>query len=119
MNDRDIALPQDQSPILSQDLTNTTIPQDQNPTFSPTDTLPTSLLILILSVLVQSLVLLNPKSILLFLLAHLEPKSTKDALADPSWYFAMQFEYDALIRNVVWTLIDLPANMFETYHKVC
>ena len=58
----------------------------------------------------QSLVLLNPKSILLFLLAHLEPKSTKDALADPSWYFAMQFEYDALIRNVVWTLIDLPAN---------
>jgi len=43
------------------------------------------------------------------LLAHLEPKSTKASLDDPSWLLAMQSEYDALIWNDTWTLVDLPA----------
>ena len=43
-----------------------------------------------------------------FLLAHLEPKSTKAALNDPSWLSAMQTEYAALIKNATWSLVDLP-----------
>lgn len=34
---------------------------------------------------------------LTLILTHLEPKSTKQALADPTWLAAMQTEYDALI----------------------
>ena len=37
-------------------------------------------------------------------------KSTKVALTDPSWVYAMQSEYDALMRNDTWNLVDLPAS---------
>jgi len=42
------------------------------------------------------------------LLAHMEPKSTKQALADPTWLAAMKAEYDALIKNGTWSLVSLP-----------
>ena len=41
------------------------------------------------------------------LLTHLEPKSTKATLNDPSWLSAMQSEYAALIKNATWSLVDL------------
>lgn len=44
------------------------------------------------------------------LLLALEPKSTKAALTNPSSLSAMQSEYDALMRNDTWTLVDLPAS---------
>ena len=44
------------------------------------------------------------------LLAHMEPKSTKQALADPTWLVAMKVEYDALIKNDTWLLVPLPPN---------
>lgn len=40
----------------------------------------------------------------------MEPKSTKQALADPTWLAAMQAEYDALINNGTWSLVPLPPN---------
>lgn len=33
------------------------------------------------------------------LLAHIEPKTTKQALASPTWLTAMCSEYDSLIQN--------------------
>jgi len=54
-----------------------------------------------------------------FLLAHLEPKSTKTVLTDPSWYSAMQSEYDALIRNDTWTLVGLPPTRTAIGCKWC
>lgn len=42
------------------------------------------------------------------LLAHYEPTSVKQALADPNWLAAMKEEYAALMRNNTWTLVNLP-----------
>lgn len=42
------------------------------------------------------------------LLTNMEPKTTKLALADPTWLAAMKIEFDALIRNNTWTLVALP-----------
>lgn len=42
------------------------------------------------------------------LLTHAEPTSPKEALAIPHWQAAMKSEYDALIANGTWTLVDLP-----------
>lgn len=47
---------------------------------------------------------LQPK----LLLTHVEPKSPKQALADPQWKAAMQNEYDALIKNQIWSPVPLP-----------
>ena len=44
------------------------------------------------------------------LLAHMETKSTKQALTDLIWLAAMKAEYDALINNSTWTLVSLPPN---------
>jgi len=44
------------------------------------------------------------------LLSHVEPASYKQALADPHWFSAMKNEYDALIRNNIWSLVPLPSN---------
>lgn len=40
----------------------------------------------------------------------MEPKSTKQALANPTWLTAMKAEYDAFIENNTWSLISLPPN---------
>jgi len=42
------------------------------------------------------------------LLAHSEPKSTKTALSNPTWYAAMKAEYETLMSNGTWPLTDLP-----------
>ena len=34
----------------------------------------------------------------------MEPKSTKQALADPAWLTAVKVEYDSLIKNDTFTL---------------
>lgn len=47
-------------------------------------------------------------SLPLVLLTQAEPTSPKQALAIPQWKQAMQLEYDALIANGTWTLVDLP-----------
>ncbi|CAH9056104.1 unnamed protein product, partial [Cuscuta epithymum] len=47
---------------------------------------------------------LNPT----LLLAHIEPKSVKQALSSPQWFSAMQDEYNALIANGTWSLVPLP-----------
>ena len=44
------------------------------------------------------------------LLAHSEPKSTKTAPSNPTWFAAMRTEYDALMKNGTWTLTDLPSS---------
>jgi len=44
------------------------------------------------------------------LLTHAEPKTTKQALADPTWLAAKQSEYDALLKNNTWTYVTLPSN---------
>ena len=108
LNVTDIDLPPDQNPILSQDQTNTTIPQDQSCTFSPTDTVPNRHLNTHPMCTRAKSGIVKPRINPTLLLVHLEPKSTKTALADPSWYSAMQSEYDALIRSGTWTLVDLP-----------
>lgn len=41
------------------------------------------------------------------LLIHAEPNSATEALAIPHWHEAMQLEYDALMNNNTWTLVDL------------
>jgi len=43
------------------------------------------------------------------LLAHSEPKTTKQALSDPTWLSAMQVKYDALLKNNTWSLVPLPS----------
>ena len=47
---------------------------------------------------------LNPT----LLLAHAEPKNVKTALSNPTWKQAMQVEYDALLCNGTWSLVELP-----------
>lgn len=42
------------------------------------------------------------------LLAHVEPKTVKQALANPTWLAATKEEFDALQRNHTWTLVSLP-----------
>ncbi|KAH1257438.1 putative mitochondrial protein [Glycine soja] len=44
------------------------------------------------------------------ILTHLEPKSTKQAVVDPTWLTAVEAEYDALINNDTFTLNPLPLN---------
>jgi histone deacetylase 1/2 len=48
----------------------------------------------------------NPK----LLLTHTEPKTAKQALADPKWHEAMKAEFDALLKNQTWTLMPLPSD---------
>ena len=43
-----------------------------------------------------------------FLVTMEEPESVTDALADPDWTRAMRAEYEALLRNQTWSLVDLP-----------
>ena len=35
-----------------------------------------------------------------------EPASLEEALADPSWKSAMQPEYDIIVKNETWELVD-------------
>lgn len=49
---------------------------------------------------------LNPT----LLLTHAEPKSVKSAILNPTWYATMQSEFDALVKNGTWTLVELPPN---------
>nr|KYP63466.1 Retrovirus-related Pol polyprotein from transposon TNT 1-94 [Cajanus cajan] len=44
------------------------------------------------------------------LLTHVEPKNTKQALANDTWLAAMKQEYNALLDNGTWTLVSLPSN---------
>ena len=43
-------------------------------------------------------------------LTHAEPKSTKTALSNPTWFAAMKTEYEVLIKNGTWSLTELPPN---------
>jgi histone deacetylase 1/2 len=43
-------------------------------------------------------------------LVHAEPRTVKQALADPKWLAAMQAEYTALLNNATWSLVSLPSN---------
>lgn len=52
----------------------------------------------------------NPQIHHSLFLAHNEPKGVKQALADPNWLSAMQFEYAALLKNHTWDLVPLPSN---------
>ncbi|XP_029127967.1 uncharacterized protein LOC109802636 [Cajanus cajan] len=38
----------------------------------------------------------------------IEPHTVKEALSKPEWCQAMKEEYEALIKNNTWTLVDLP-----------
>lgn len=38
------------------------------------------------------------------------PKNSKLALFDPNWEFAMQSEFDTLIRNKTWDLVPRPCD---------
>jgi len=49
---------------------------------------------------------LNPT----LLLAHNEPKSVKQALADSKRFNAMKQEHEALMNNKTWDLVSLPPN---------
>ena len=50
---------------------------------------------------------LNPT----LLLAHAEPKNVKTALSNSTWKQAMQVEYDALLCNGTWSLVELPTSV--------
>jgi histone deacetylase 1/2 len=39
----------------------------------------------------------------------IEPHTVKEALSKPKWLQAMQHEYDALLKNNTWTLVDPPS----------
>ncbi|RDX69151.1 hypothetical protein CR513_51774, partial [Mucuna pruriens] len=52
-----------------------------------------------------------------FLLTHMEPTTTKQALAYPTWYLAMKDEYDVLIHNNTWTLVPLPFDRHPIVYK--
>ena len=54
--------------------------------------------------------IIQPKQHFTLLLTHLEPKTTKQALSNPTWFLAMKDEYDALIKNNTWELVSLPHN---------
>ena len=40
--------------------------------------------------------------------SQVEPRSFKQAYNDPRWKKSMQEEYDSLMNNKTWTLVDLP-----------
>nr|KYP61147.1 Putative copper-transporting ATPase PAA1 [Cajanus cajan] len=44
------------------------------------------------------------------LLTYVEPKTTKQALPNSTWFTAMQTEYNALLHNGTWSLVNLPQN---------
>lgn len=46
----------------------------------------------------------------ILLLTHMEPTNVAQALAAPHWAAAMKEEYDALMRNNTWTLVQPPSN---------
>nr|KYP67039.1 Retrovirus-related Pol polyprotein from transposon TNT 1-94 [Cajanus cajan] len=52
----------------------------------------------------------NPRIHPSLFLAHSEPKTVKQALADPNWFSAMQQEYNALMLNHTWDLVSLPSD---------
>ena len=37
-----------------------------------------------------------------------EPCSLEEAMEDPKWKAAMQIEYDSIMRNQTWDLVDCP-----------
>nr|KYP59043.1 Retrovirus-related Pol polyprotein from transposon TNT 1-94 [Cajanus cajan] len=43
----------------------------------------------------------------------IEPHTVKEALSKPEWCQAMKEEYEALIKNNTWTLVDLPPGCKE------
>lgn len=43
-------------------------------------------------------------------LAHTKPSLVKEDLFDPSWFTAMQAEFNALQKNSTWSLVELPPN---------
>ncbi|KAJ4976538.1 hypothetical protein NE237_001644 [Protea cynaroides] len=47
----------------------------------------------------------NPKYVLTASTIPAEPKSVKEALADPGWKSAMDLEMQALYKNNTWTLV--------------
>lgn len=51
------------------------------------------------------------------LLTHVEPSSPKEALTLPHWKEAMHLEYDALVNNNTWTLVDLPPHLQAIGYK--
>ena len=50
-------------------------------------------------------------------LAHMEPKFTKQALAGPTQLAAMKVEYDGLIKNGTWSLVSKPPNRVPIGYK--
>ena len=50
-------------------------------------------------------------------LAHMEPKFTKQALAGPPSLAAMKVEYDGLIKNGTWSLVSKPPNRVPIGYK--
>lgn len=50
---------------------------------------------------------LKPK-VWLTVASDVEPRTITDALVSPQWKLAMQEEYDALLRNNTWSLVDKP-----------
>jgi len=48
--------------------------------------------------------IVKPRLQPILLLTHIEPKSTKSTLSNPTWCATMQAKYDALIKNGTWTL---------------
>uniref|UniRef100_A0A151UG14 Retrovirus-related Pol polyprotein from transposon TNT 1-94 n=1 Tax=Cajanus cajan TaxID=3821 RepID=A0A151UG14_CAJCA len=44
------------------------------------------------------------------LLTHTEPKTTRQALSNSTWFAAMQAEHNALLHNGIWSLVPLPPN---------
>ena len=53
---------------------------------------------------------MKPRLNLTLLLAHAEPKNVKTALSNPTWEQPMQVEYDALLCNGTWSLVELPTS---------
>nr|KYP67571.1 Retrovirus-related Pol polyprotein from transposon TNT 1-94 [Cajanus cajan] len=44
------------------------------------------------------------------LLTRTEPKTTRQALSDSTWFAAMQAEHNTLLHNGTWSLVPLPPN---------
>ncbi|KAH9293226.1 hypothetical protein KI387_041571, partial [Taxus chinensis] len=55
-----------------------------------------------------------------------EPENVREALSQPQWKEAMDTEYDSLMKNQTWELVDLPIGkkpigckwVFKTKYKV-